>query len=221
MATGQAESAKTERKKSMKGRLADGGVTLIETMLAVLIAVIGVFGLGSLVFQASATSKNQGTETTRAVIYAQDKMEKLLSLSSIATGTGQPDFATCTQPASSQPSQCNTTFITSTTGWTTGLLAGGSISPLVLSCPTTGANVGYMDFLDATGAQFDNCAVGVTTVSSYIRQWQITDLTTSTTPAVFGPAAKQITVAVYSLSAVNTNGGKPIVILTSIVSNPN
>ncbi len=192
------------------------GVTLIETMIAVLIALLGCFSLGSLVFMASATSKNQGTETTRAVIYAQDKIEGLLDLSSIPV-SGGPDFATCTGTAASQPAVCNTTGVTSVTSWTYGLLAGGSISPLQLTCPSSGSNVGYMDFLDASGVQFDRCAAGSTTVPAYIRQWQISDANTFGTT----PALKQITVAVYSLSAVNTNGGKPVVILTSEVSNPN
>jgi hypothetical protein len=197
----------------------DRGETLIETMIAVLIALLGVLSLGSLVFMASATSKNQGAETTRAVIYAQDKMEKLLSLASVPV-SGAPDFATCTQTPSSQPSVCNTTGVTSVTGWTYGLLAGGSISSslttLPLTCPSMGANVGYMDFLDSTGTQFDGCAANPPT-AAYIRQWQITDANT------FGsaPALKEITVEVWSLSAVNTNSGKPVVVLTSEVSNPN
>jgi Tfp pilus assembly protein PilV len=205
----------------MKCGSGDRGVTLLETMLSVTIALVGVFGMGQLVFQVSAASKNQGTETTRAVVYAQDKIEKLLSLSSVPTATGQPNFASCTQAASSQPSECNTTGV-ATSGWTTGLLAGGSTSPLQAFCPNSGANVAYMDFLDPTGVQIDACA-NPSKVVAYVRQWQITDLTASTTPAAFsgGPILKQITVAVYSLSAVNTNGGKPVVIVTSTVSNPN
>ncbi len=208
----------------MKGFHNDRGVTLVETMIAVLIALIGVFGLGSLVFQASATSKNQGTETTRAVIYAQDKIEGLLALASVPTVAGQPDFATCIQAVSLQPAICNTSGVTSAANWTTGLLAGGSITPLQLSCPSSGANVGYMDFLDSSGCQMDACASPATSLcgnpsptASYIRQWQIADSNT------FGsnPALKQITVAVYSLSAVNTNGGKPVVVVTTQVSNPN
>ena len=225
--------SRLRRNRSMKGLSCDRGVTLIETMIAVLIALIGVFGLGNLVFQATATTKNQGTEMTRAVIYSQDKVEKILSLGSVPTLSSLPDFAACTQAASVQPAVCNTTGITSVTGWTQGLLAGGSTSPLQLSCPSSGASVGYMDFLDASGCQMDACANPPTSlcgnanpVAAYIRQWQITDLAASSSAGTLqafagGPVAKQITVAVYSLSAVNTNGGKPIVIVTSTVSNPN
>src|SRR5579884_4163957 len=98
----------------------ESGVTLIETLIAVLIAVVGLF------FQGTVINKNQGTEVTRATIYAQDKIEKLLSL----------DFNSCTQSASLQPASCNTTNINAT-GWTQGLLAGGAIGPSIqATCPT-------------------------------------------------------------------------------------
>ncbi len=154
--------------------LLDRGVTLIETMLAVLVALVGVFGLGSLVFQASVVSKDQGTEKTRATLYAQDKAEKLLSL----------DFTSCTQSGSSQPGSCNTTGVTDA-GWTTGLLAGGPLSssqvtgpPAALNCPAaTGLAVGYTDFLDANGQQLTGTCSSVGSGISYAREWTITDLT--------------------------------------------
>jgi prepilin-type N-terminal cleavage/methylation domain-containing protein len=205
----------------MKKASCDRGVTLIETMVAVMIALIGMFGLGNLVFRATVTSKNQGTEMTRAVIYAQDKIEKILSLAAVPSTGAQGDFAACTQAASLQPSVCDTTGVAAS-GWITGLLAGGSASPVQIGCPSSGANVGYMDFLDTTGSQVDPCTIAGLGFA-YVRQWQITDLTSSTSPPSFtgGPAAKQVTVAVYSLSAVNAIGGKPIVIVTSLISNPN
>jgi hypothetical protein len=208
------------------------GVTLVETMAAVAIALIGVFGLASVIFQASVINKNRGTELTRATIYAQDKLEKLLSLD-FNSCTADPNSCTC--PASSQPSTCNTTNITDA-NWTQGLLAGGPISssqttgpPTGLTCPTaSGSSVGYIDFLDANGNQLPQsgsppvptpgaCSSVTGTTISYIREWTITDLT----PPSGGPALKQITVAVYSLNGVNSEGGKPIVLVTSTLSNPN
>jgi hypothetical protein len=185
----------------------DRGVTLAETMIAVLIALIGVFSLGSVIFQATATSKNQGTEVTRSTIYAQDKTEKLLSL----------NFSGCTQSASSQPATCNSTGITAS-GWTQGLLAGGALSPVQTTCPSSGASVGYVDYLDPNGIQLagTSCAVVSGAVPAYIREWQITDLASTG-----GPAIKNVTVAVYSQNAIGAVGGKPIVILTSLLSNPN
>ncbi len=210
---------------AMKLTTRDRGVTLVETMAAVAIALIGVFGLGGVIFQASVINKNRGTELTRATIYAQDKLEKLLSL----------DFTSCTQSASSQPSSCNTTNITDA-NWAQGLLAGGPISstqttgpPTALTCPdASGTSIGYMDFLDANGNQLPQsgtppvstpgtCSAVTGTTISYIREWTITDLT----PPSGGPALKEITVAVYSQNGVNSEGGKPIVVVTSVLSNPN
>lgn len=189
------------------GARASSGVTLIETMVAVVVALIGVFSLGTVIFVASATDKNQGSEATRATVYAQDKIENLLAL----------NFNQCTQSSSSQPAACNTTGI-SATSWTQGLLAGGAISPVSPSCSSSGVNVGYQDFLTSSGSQFlgTSCA-SVTGPIAYVRQWQIVDLT----PFSGGPNLKQITVAVYSMTAINQLGGNPIVVVTSVYSNPN
>lgn len=191
----------------MRAFRGDRGVTLAETMIAVLIALVGVFSLGSVIFQSTATTQNQGTEVTRTTIYAQDKMEKLLSL----------NFTSCTQSASLQPADCNATGITAS-GWTQGLLAGGALSPLPATCPSSGASVGYVDYLDASGIQLTgtSCSALSGTVSSYIRMWQIADL-----PSTGGPAVKNVTVAVYSQNAIGSVGGKPIVTVTSLFSDPN
>jgi hypothetical protein len=203
----------------------DRGVTLIETMFAVALCLIGVFGVGNVIYVATASNKNQGTETTRATIYAQDKIEKLLSLASVAvSGVTTANFSNCTQPASTQLasySDCNTTGINAS-GWATGLLAGGAISPLPTSCGS--ATAGYTDYLDASGTQLTGAGCSSTTANgfSYVRLWQISDLNTFGT----NPGLKQITVAVYSMSAVNTaisasTTATPLAVLTSYVSNPN
>ncbi len=196
----------------MKTVVRESGVTLIETLIAVLIAVVGVFSVGALIFQGTVTNKNQGTEVTRATIYAQDKMEKLLSL----------DFSSCSQAASLQPAGCNTTNI-SATGWMQGLLAGGAIGPPVqATCPASGASVGYVDFLDTNGLQLPGstpatgCSAITSSAISYVRMWQIADVASTG-----GPGLKQISVAVYSQSAVNAGSGKPVVVVSSLLSNPN
>src|SRR5579875_1607033 len=188
-----------ETEGAMMTQSLDRGFSLVETMIAVLIALVAVFGLGTVIFIASVTGKNQGTEGTRATIYAQDKIEKLLSLD---FNTNLSDTNSCDQTSSSQPASCNTTGITGSS-WTQGLLAGGSISPMAF-CAS--ASPGYEDFLDANGVQLtgSGCA-GLSGTPSYIRQWQITDLTSPSG----GPAMKQITVAVYALNAENSMGGKP------------
>ena len=196
----------------MRSPSGERGVTLIETLIAVLIAVVGVFSVGGLIFQGVVTNKNQGTEVTRATIYAQDKMEKLLSL----------NFTNCTQAASSQPTSCNTTNINAT-GWTQGLLAGGAIGPTVqATCPSSGTSVGYIDFLDSNGIQLPgasaatSCSAITSSDISYVRMWQISDVASTG-----GPPVKEVSVAVYSQSAVNSSSGKPVVVLSSLLSDPN
>jgi len=187
-------------------KLSNRGVTLVETMVAVFVALVGVFSLGNVIFEATVFNKNQGTENTRATIYAQDKIEGLLAL----------DFTNCAQTSTSQPAACNTTGITGS-GWTQGLLSGGAAAPLQMDCPTSGTSVGYVDYLDSAGQRITGtgCPDLSTDPISYIRMWEVQDLPSS------GPAMKQITVAVYSLSAVTSVGAKPIAVLTSVLSNPN
>jgi Tfp pilus assembly protein PilV len=213
-------TARQER-RAMKTLREDRGVTLIETMIAVMVALIGVFSLGTLVFQATVTNKNQGAEVTRATIYAQDKIEKLLSFGGPgAINTTFANFATCTQSVASNPAVCNSSGINAP-GWSTGLIANGVISPILTTCPASGVSQGYVDFLDyngnlVTGA--DCSAVNTATSIGYVRMWQIADLAPTG-----GPAVKQVTVAVYSLAAVGQSGPtlKPVVVLTSEISNPN
>lgn len=201
-----------EKEAAMKTLHKERGVSLVETMIAVLIALVGVFSLGGVIFQASATSKNQGTEVTRATIYSQDKAEKMLSL----------DFSTCNQAAGLQPTGCNSTGITAS-GWTQGLLAGGQLSPMQTTCPTSGASVGYVDYLDARGIQITgtSCSAIASAVSSYIRQWEIADVVADAVGPPHVVGLKRVTVAVYSQAAIRAVGGKPIVLVTSLLSNPN
>jgi Tfp pilus assembly protein PilV len=197
------------------------GVTLIETMIAAGVAIVGVLAISNTIFVATVATKNQGTETTRAAIYAQDKMEKLLALASVPTTATTASFGNCTQSTATQQasySDCNVTGITAA-GWATGLLAGGSTGPIQIGCPSSGSNIGYMDFLDQNGNQLTGATCSAALSGQwvgYIRQWQIQDANT------FGatPALKQITVAVYSLQAVNTNNTRPIAVLTTYVSDP-
>lgn len=215
------ESRRLERGWSVKGKASDRGVTLVETMIAVLVALIGVFGLGSLIFQATVTNKNQGTEVTRATIYAQDKMEKLLSFGSAGSiSLTSANYLTCTQAMTSQPVACNSTGVGGT-GWTTGLVAGGTLAPMQQTCPVSGLTVGFVDFLDISGNQLtgSGCSAIPSSSIAYVRMWQIVDQASTG-----GPAIKKVSVAVYSQAAIATTGGvssKPVVLLTSYMSNPN
>jgi Tfp pilus assembly protein PilV len=226
---------------SVKASKRDSGVTLVETMIAVLVALIGVFSIGSLIFQATVTNKNQGTEVTRATIYAQDKIEKLLSFGAAGSvNTTTPNFLTCTQGVTTNPGVCDsaatwtisggtataTSGLTGT-GWNTGLIAGGQLTtgnpsaPMQSTCPTAGLSLGYVDYLDYDGSQAPLTAGGCSSLTgsvAYIRMWQISDVA-----ATGGPAMKKVSVAVWSQAAIGQGGAqaKPVVTLTSYMSNPN
>jgi Tfp pilus assembly protein PilV len=62
-------------------RSAERGVTLIETMIAAVILLIGIGGLLSLFTVAVSQDSGQGDIAPRAATYAQSKMEQLLALS--------------------------------------------------------------------------------------------------------------------------------------------
>lgn len=67
----------------MKRRIAirrQSGITLIETMIAVVVLVIGVLTTMSLFSVAILQNWNQGDRATRVTEYAQDRMEQLLAL---------------------------------------------------------------------------------------------------------------------------------------------
>ncbi len=135
----------------------DRGVTLVETVMAMLIAMIAVAGLGGAIFTALVQSKNQGAEITVATTLARDKMERLVSLGFTDTTT-------------------NVTGITDV-GWATGLGAGGTLTQ-VTACPTSGPAVGYVDFLDASGNQIPGACAAVANFS-YVREWTITNTSAS------------------------------------------
>lgn len=181
----------------MKAVNDDRGVTLVETVMAIFIALVAIAGLGGAIFTALVQNKNQGAEITVATTLARDKMEQLLGLSFADTTT-------------------NVTGI-SGTGWSTGLSAGGTLTQMTGCPPSDPTAVGRMDFLNSTGNQITGSCAAVTNFS-YVRQWAITnDVASQTTPTrVFG--LKRITVVVYSAQAAGAGGQTPFVEVTSYKS---
>lgn len=182
----------------------DQGVSLVETMLAVLVAFIAMSTLGAVVFTAMVGNKNQGVETTRMTTLAQEKVEELLRLLMTDTTT-------------------NTTLITDA-GWSVGLTANTKTqdftSPLT-DCPTGAPDEGYVDFLDANGVAAQGLCAGIISSTNvngtnmpygYQRRWRIQD----SPGAVAG--MKQITVVVYSRNAVQTGATPPTVSVTTFKS---
>ena len=119
------------------------GLSLIETMVATLILLIGIVSVMSLFAVAVTQNTNQGDFATRTTEYCQDKMEQLLALSFSDSATD----TTVYPPAASGG---------------TGLGSGGSVN--TATAPTTG----YVDYLDASGNLLAN-----STGWFYKRQWSI------------------------------------------------
>jgi len=177
------------------------GVSLVEVMVAVLISMFVMTALGGVVFTATVQNKNQGVEMSRVTVYAQDKIETLMNL----------DWYDCT--LSTPAAGCNTTGITDP-DWNQGLKAGGTLT-YATECPSSGASVGYIDYLDAGGNQYTGADCSVVGTYAYQRQWQITDVIT-TGPGT--PGMKRIDVLVWSRNAVNTGAAAPSAMLTTYVS---
>lgn len=135
-------------KSIVRDRTGQRGVTLIETMIASVILLVGIGGLLSLLSVAVLQDSGQGDIATRASVYAQDKMEQLAALSF-------DDGASNT-----------TVYPTASTGGAGlgGIMAGsatvGGIDP---AAPVTN----YVDYLNL-GVQ-QTAASG----ANFIRQWTV------------------------------------------------
>ena len=130
------------------------GVSLLETVIALLILLTVSLGIMPLGLMAVSKTESEGHLVARVTEYSQDKMEQLLSLAYGDAGTDTRVF-----PAAA-------------TGGT-GLAVGGSADP--------DATVAlYVDYLNATGDLIP--ATGTTAPSGwfYKRVWQI-DLPAGTT----------------------------------------
>lgn len=104
---------------------AQRGVTMLETMMAVVILTIVIASLAGAFAYSASTNKAQGEIATRCTEYAQDKIEQLMALSFTDTAT-------------------NTTVFPSQPNGGSGLAVGGGINP---AAPV--AN--YVDYLDTSG----------------------------------------------------------------------
>lgn len=113
-------------KFTAKTRLSrESGVTLIESMLAAVILLVGVIAIMRLMAVAVGQNLSQGDVQTRVSEYCEDKMEQLMALS-------YSDVSS------------NTTVFPPTTTGGVGLTPGGNSS---LSSPVSG----YSDYLDISG----------------------------------------------------------------------
>jgi hypothetical protein len=137
------------QKRSSTRRSVQRGVTLIETMIAAFILLVGVTGILSLFTVAVSTNSGQGDIATRTAMYAQDKTEQLMALS----------FNDATSDT--------TVYPTSSTGGTGlgGIMAGNAtVGGLNPASPVTN----YVDYLNSNGNQ-----QATSSDASYMRQWTI------------------------------------------------
>jgi type II secretory pathway pseudopilin PulG len=62
-------------------------MSLLETLVAASIMLIGISGVMALFMVVAATNMGQGTQATRCTEYAQDKMEQLMALNFLDTSS--------------------------------------------------------------------------------------------------------------------------------------
>ena len=124
------------------------GVSLIETMIALLLLLIVAAGVLPLGLLAMNTTENQGHLVARTTEYAQDKLEQLMAL---AYGDSTSD--TRVFPAADIGG--------------TGLTVGGSADP---DAPVAL----YVDYLDANGTLVPSVGVNAPEGWYYKRVWEVT-----------------------------------------------
>ena len=134
--------------RASSSRRAQCGVTLIETMIAAIVLLVGVCGILNLFTVAVSQNSRQGDTATRTTVYGQDKMEQLLALSF-------------------NDAAANTTVYPTVSTGGTGL--GGTMAGSATVGGITPASpvAHYVDYLDA-GAQQTSSAG-----ANFMRQWTI------------------------------------------------
>jgi Tfp pilus assembly protein PilV len=110
-----------------KNRSNESGMTLVETMIAVMVLLVGMLAMAQLLAYCVVASKTTGRDTGKAAALAQDKMEEL-------TGLHFSDTTT------------NVTVAPPFTADGVGLTPGGSIPP-------TNPVANYADYVDLAGTR--------------------------------------------------------------------
>ena len=144
---------KSESTHQVQSRASQSGLTLLETMVALVILLITTVGLMSMGAMATGTTENQGHLAARTSEYAQDKIEQLMALN---YGDSQTD----------------TTQFPPVASGGTGLTVGGSSDP---SNPSTS----YVDYLDSSGNLLTLTNGTPPSNWFYIRVWQISQFSTN------------------------------------------
>jgi hypothetical protein len=135
----------------MRKKMSDeSGLTLVETLTALLILLVGLLSLAQVLAFTLAVSKTHGRDSSKATAAAHDKMEELTDLRFDDTTT-------------------NLTVNAPYTSDGVGLTAGGSIPP---AAPVAG----YVDYLDNEGARTTSGNSAYTRQWQVIDDATVTDL---------------------------------------------
>jgi hypothetical protein len=124
------------------------GISLIETMIATLITVVGLSAVLGLFVAGVAHSQTQGDVASRVTTFSQDKMEELLALQ-------YGDSAS------------NTTVSPVAAAGGTGLCGNLAATTSCGGVTTTNPLAGYVDYLDFQGRRV------AVTQAAFMRQWRI------------------------------------------------
>ena len=177
------------------GRLCQTGMSLLETMIALLILMITMIGLLSLAMAATSTTENRGHLAARTTEYGQDKMEQLISLA-----WGDTTTDTTVSP-----------MVSGGTGLSVD--CGGASTPCGSSDPTAPV-ASYVDYLDNSGNLLVYTGGAAPSNWYYVRVWQITKLASNAN-------IKQITVTAKVRQQVGApQGALPQSTLSTLKSNP-
>jgi|GEM_PF-397426 Tfp pilus assembly protein PilV len=188
--------------KSKKTR--QGGFSLLETLIACIVLIVGVSGVMALFTVAAMRNANQGDDATRTTEYAQDKMEQLMTLSfadTISDTTASPTCTPAVSPAVALPPGCTPT----SSGVTTTGLGLNALGTTYGSVYPAAAVTGYVDYIGSSGT-YSISSAG----AQYIRQWKIVDSSVADA-TTGGPSIKTITVSVLSLRTLGRTNGNTTV----------
>lgn len=178
------------------------GIGLAETLVAGAILLIVVVGLLPIFAFGIQTTNTQGDVATRTTEYAQDKMEQLLTLSTV--NLASDGFNDGTTDTTVFPSVTNgSTGCTGTGANICGLGGTMAASTTVGSIPPAAAVKWFVDYLDVNGNLLTS-----STGAYYTRQWQVSTDSTGN--------LKTITIVASSLQTPGVSGIAPSTTLVCV-----
>jgi len=160
------------------------GFSLVEVLIAMSILLVGLGAMLNMFMLAAGLNANQGEVAKRVTEYAQDKMEQLLALDFLDSGTD------------------TTVYPIAATGGTGigGAMAANATLPAAGIDPASPA-AGYVDYLGASGN-----LVTDPTAAFYVRQWSISTGAATT--------LKTITVMVRAPRSVGPGKTPPVTVVS-------